>query len=198
MDGNHRKSADLLEGRQSPPSESSSAAFYGKYLLTDKSFDFSAQDPRENLSELRASTDAYISRSPTPAVKEQISKAMEQALEKFKVEARDTLRECLHEQQHNLAKYLKETTLALEQQIQELKEQNVEPQIMPAAPSKQLQKPQRYRQKKAITLTLHQADPAKPVLSDNYIKPADTKRIMDEHIAKTFDDRLDDDDDDEI
>ncbi|EOR00113.1 hypothetical protein J056_000999 [Wallemia ichthyophaga EXF-994] len=100
---------------------------------------------------------------------------MEQALEKFKVEARDTLRECLHEQQHNLAKYLKETTLALEQQIQELKEQNVEPQIMPAAPS--------YAQKAA-------AETPTPVLSDNYIKPADTKRIMDEHIAKTFDDRL--------
>ncbi|TIA73442.1 hypothetical protein E3P91_01437 [Wallemia ichthyophaga] len=118
---------------------------------------------------------------------------MEQALEKFKVEARDTLRECLHEQQHNLAKYLKETTLALEQQIQELKEQNVEPQIMPAAPSyaqKAAAETPTVPSKKAITLTLHQADPAKPVLSDNYIKPADTKRIMDEHIAKTFDDRL--------
>ncbi|TIA94812.1 hypothetical protein E3P96_04017 [Wallemia ichthyophaga] len=110
---------------------------------------------------------------------------MEQVLEKFKVEARDTLRECLREQQDNYAKSLKETILALEQQIHELKEQNVAPQLMPATPTyaqKAAAETPTVPSKMAITLTLHQADPAKP--------PADIKRVMDEHIAKTFGDQL--------
>ncbi|TIA68291.1 hypothetical protein E3P91_04133 [Wallemia ichthyophaga] len=118
---------------------------------------------------------------------------MEQVLEKFKVEARDTLRECLREQQDNYAKSLKETILALEQQIHELKEQNVAPQLMPAAPTyaqKAAAETPTVPSKMAITLTLHQADPAKPVLSDNDLKPADIKRVMDEHIEKTFGDQL--------
>ncbi|TIA76983.1 hypothetical protein E3P98_04180 [Wallemia ichthyophaga] len=170
MDGHHRKSAALPDGHQSPPSESSSVALYGKHFLNDISFDLSAQDPRKNLTERRTSTDAYKSRPRTPAVKEKISKAMEQVLEKFKVEARDTLRECLREQQDNYAKSLKETILALEQQIHELKEQNVAPQLMPAAPTyaqKAAAETPTIPSKMAITLTLHQADPAKPVLSDN-------------------------------
>ncbi|EOQ99898.1 hypothetical protein J056_001440 [Wallemia ichthyophaga EXF-994] len=147
MDDHYRKSAGLLECHQSPPSESSSAAFYGKHLLNDILLDISIEDPRENLTESQdgrrqsprlnnnlnkrriTSTDAYTGRPPTPTVREQNSKALEQALEKFKLEVTDTLRECL-------------------------------------------------------------PDPAKPVLSDNDLKSVDINRVMDEHIPKTFGDRL--------
>ncbi|TIA71897.1 hypothetical protein E3P91_02340 [Wallemia ichthyophaga] len=199
MDDHYRKSAGLLECHQSPPSESSSAAFYGKHLLNDILLDISIEDPRENLTESQdgrrqsprlnnnlnkrriTSTDAYTGRPPTPTVREQNSKAMEQALEKFKLEVTDTLRECLRDDTG---------TRAANTRIKEAKRSATTYACSTNVCTKASAETPMVPSKKAITLKLHQADPAKPVLSDNDLKSVDINRVMDEHIPKTFGDRL--------
>ena len=218
MDDHHRKSADLPEGHKNPPSESASAEFTGEHFLNDISFDFGAADARGNLDasqhgrrqsqrlntnlnkRRRTDNESYGTRSFDifPLI-EQINKSLTQIVEKREQGNDNTLKE--------MANSLKEITNSLtvmdkshhervdrlEQELREIKEQRATPSYLPAVPSyaqKAAQGPQMVPSKKAITLTLHQTDPTKPVLSENETKSADIKRIMDEHISKTFGDRL--------
>ena len=212
MDDHHRKSADLPEGHKNPPSESASAEFTGEHFLNDISFDFGAADARGNLDasqhgrrqsqrlntnlnkRRRTANENYGARSfDILSLAEHLTDVMTQTVGKLKGELESTFKKCIREEQDKHAKSLKEMSHRFEQQLHELREQRVTPNYLPAAPTyaqKAAQGSPMVPSKKAITLTLHQTDPTKPVLSENETKSADIKRIMDEHISKTFGDRL--------